>query len=150
MWHMIFKYSSWKPRNASRQLFLRCQSLPCLLNSISIAQAVEVAVRSFGINRNSFCFLLSSFGFSLFGVATVRKYFSFLPIDFVSFLSFNPFHVFSCQIHPPSPLPSSFPSTWHRHLHHPFCLVVFSPRDVAAAPQTPQLGGAQANFGGPS
>ena len=23
-------------------------------------------------------------------------------------------------------------------------------RDVAAAPQTPQLGGAQANFGGPS
>ena len=25
-----------------------------------------------------------------------------------------------------------------------------SPRDVAAAPQTPQLGGAQANFGGPS
>ena len=25
-----------------------------------------------------------------------------------------------------------------------------SSRDVAAAPQTPQLGGAQANFGGPS
>ena len=24
------------------------------------------------------------------------------------------------------------------------------PRDVAAAPQTPQLGGAQTNFGGPS
>ena len=24
------------------------------------------------------------------------------------------------------------------------------PRDVAAAPQTPQLGGGQANFGGPS
>ena len=26
----------------------------------------------------------------------------------------------------------------------------YTSRDVAAAPQTPQLGGAQANFGGPS
>ena len=39
----------------------------------------------------------SSFGFSLFGVATARKYFPLLPVDFVSFLSSNPFHVFSCQ-----------------------------------------------------
>ena len=31
---------------------------------------------------------------------------------------------------------------WIKHLHEG--------RDVAAAPQTPQLGGAQANFGGPS
>ena len=28
--------------------------------------------------------------------------------------------------------------------------VIITARDVAAAPQTPQLGGAQANFGGPS
>ena len=41
----------------------------------------------------------SSFSFSLFGVATARKYFPLLPVDFVSFLSSNPFHVFSCQIH---------------------------------------------------
>ena len=30
------------------------------------------------------------------------------------------------------------------------CSMDGAPRDVAAAPQTPQLGGAQANFGGPS
>ena len=74
----------------------------------------------------------SSFGFSLFGVTTARKYFSLLPVDFVSFLSSNPFDVFSCQIHPPSPWPSSFPSTWHRHLHHRFSHVAFfSPFHVA-------------------
>ena len=74
----------------------------------------------------------SSFGFSLFGVTTARKYFPFLPIDFVSFLSSNAFHVFSCQIHPPSSWPSSFPSTWHRHLHHRFSHVAFfSPFHVA-------------------
>ena len=41
----------------------------------------------------------SSFGFSLFGVATARKHFPFIPIDFVSLLSSNLFHVFSRQIH---------------------------------------------------
>ena len=65
-----------------------------------------------------------SFGF-LFGVATARKYFPFDSINFVSLLSSNPFHVFSRQIHPPSPWPSSFPSTWHRHLHHPISQVAF-------------------------
>ena len=44
--------------------------------------------------------------------------------------------------------------TNHNHLRHPnwFLLlnVVAARRDVAAAPQTPQLGGGQANFGGPS
>ena len=73
----------------------------------------------------------SSFEFSLFGVTTARKYFPLLPVDFVSFLSSNPFHVFSCQIHPPSPWPFSFPSTWRRHLHHRFSHVVFSPFHVA-------------------
>ena len=61
-----------------------------------------------------------SFGFTLFGVATARKHFPFLPIKFVSLLSSNLFHVFSCQIHPPSPWPSSFLFTWQHHLHHPF------------------------------
>ena len=64
--------------------------------------------------------LNSSFGFSLFGVATAPKYFPFLQMDFVSFISSNPFHVVSCLIHLPSPWPFSFPSTWHHHLHHPF------------------------------
>ena len=35
-----------------------CQSLQCAPNSSSIAQAVDEAVRSLGINRNSFCLLL--------------------------------------------------------------------------------------------
>ena len=42
----------------------------------------------------------SFFGFSLFGVATARKYSPFDQIDFVSLHSSNPFHVFSRQIHP--------------------------------------------------
>ena len=36
-----------------------CQPLPCAPHSKSIAQAGDDAVRSLGINRNSFCFLLS-------------------------------------------------------------------------------------------
>ena len=36
-----------------------CQPPPCAPNSISIAQAVDNAVRSLGINRNSFCLVLS-------------------------------------------------------------------------------------------
>ena len=70
-------------------------------------------------------FISSSFGFSLFGVATARQYSPFQSVNFVSFPSSNPFHVFSHQINPPSPWPSSFPSAWHRHLHHPFSHVVF-------------------------
>ena len=70
-------------------------------------------------------FSSSSFGFSLFGVATSQNYFPFVPIDCVSILGSDPFHVFSRQIHPPSPWPSSIPSTWHRHLHHPFSHVAF-------------------------
>ena len=66
-----------------------------------------------------------SFGFSLFGVAIAQKYFPFVPIDFVSLLSFNLFHVFSRHIHPPSPWPSFFPPTWHRHLHRPFSYEAF-------------------------
>ena len=62
----------------------------------------------------------SSFGFFLFGVATAQKYSSFDPIDFVSLPNSNPFHVFSRQIHPPSPWLSFFPFTWYCHLHHPF------------------------------
>ena len=60
------------------------------------------------------------FSFSLFGVGTERKYSPFDLVDFVFLRSSNPSHVFSRQNHPPSPLPSSFPSTSHRHLHHPF------------------------------
>ena len=67
----------------------------------------------------------SSFGFSLLGVATARQYSPFHSIDFVSFPSSNPFHVFSSQIHPPSLWLSSFPYAWHRHLHHPFSHVTF-------------------------
>ena len=51
--------------------------------------------------------------------------FYFTSIYFVSFHCSNPFHVFSHQIHPPSPWPSCFPSAWHRHFHHPFPHVVF-------------------------
>ena len=36
-----------------------CQILSCAPNSNRIAQAVDDAVRSLGINRNSFCLLLS-------------------------------------------------------------------------------------------
>ena len=67
----------------------------------------------------------SSFGFSLLGVATARQYSPFHSIYFVFFPSSNSFHVFSHQIHSPSPWPSSFPSAWHRHLHHSFPHVVF-------------------------
>ena len=41
------------------------------------------------------------------------------------------------------------PSISHRQLAE-ITGVPRTTRDVAAAPQTPQLGGAQANFGGPS
>ena len=67
----------------------------------------------------------SSCGFSLLRVATARQYSPFHLVYFVSFPSSNPFHVFSHQIHPPSPWPSSFPYAWHRHLHHSFPHVVF-------------------------
>ena len=67
----------------------------------------------------------SPFGFSLFGVATERKYSPFDLVDFVFLRSSNSFHVFSRQIHPPSPWPSSFPSTFHRRLHHHFFHVAF-------------------------
>ena len=40
--------------------FYDCQSLRCVSNSNSIAQAVDDAVRSLKINRNSFCHLLSN------------------------------------------------------------------------------------------
>ena len=35
-----------------------CQRLPCAPNSSSVAQAVDDAVRSLGVSRNTFCFLL--------------------------------------------------------------------------------------------
>ena len=44
--------------------------------------------------------------------------------------------------------PDEFSATPARDLRCNLCDVLV--RDVAAAPQTPQLGGAQANFGGPS
>ena len=39
--------------------FYDCQSLPRSTNSNSIAQAVDDAARSLGINKNAFCLLLS-------------------------------------------------------------------------------------------
>ena len=92
------------------------------------SQYVPLKLRKYGIKICAICNSTShssSFGFSLFGVATVQKYFPFVLIDFVSLLSSNLFHVFSCQMHPPSPWPSSFPSTWHHHLHHPFSHTAF-------------------------
>ena len=56
----ICNYFSWKPRNSSRQLYLYdYHSLPCAPSSNSITQAVDDAVRSLEIKRNSFCLLLS-------------------------------------------------------------------------------------------
>ena len=74
---------------------------------------------SFNLLNFFFFWLLSTRGHR------ARQNSPFHSIYFVSFPSSNPFHVFSHQIYPPSPWPSSFPSAWHRHLHHPF-----SPRSL--------------------
>ena len=79
------------------------------------------------------------FGFSLFGVATARQYSTFHSINFVSITSSYPFHIFSHQIHPPSLWPSSFPSAWHRHLHHPFSHVVFFSLFYVSIPAYPWI-----------
>ena len=95
----------------------------------------------------------SSFGFSLLGVATARQYSPFHSIYFLSFPSSNPFHVFSHQIHPPLPWPSSFPSVWHRHLHHPFPHVVFFFPfyvSIPTYPYIPKFVSQLCNFRGPS
>ena len=50
---------SWKLGNTSRQLFVRLSTMPCATNSHSIALVVDDAVKSLGMRRNLFLFLLS-------------------------------------------------------------------------------------------